>query len=99
MTMRVALDDFLTQDADVCGGRLRIKGTRMTVHQVVTLYKSGFAAEEIVDQYPHLELAQVYAALASYHANREAIEASLAAELEEADRFAAQHRQLQKRSA
>lgn len=97
--MNVDLDNFLTQTADVCGGRLRIKGTRMTAHHVVTLYKNGFAAEDIADQYPHLQLAQIYTVLAVYHANREAFEASLAAELEEAESLELEYRQLEKRSA
>lgn len=65
---------------DVCGGRLRIDGSRITVNQIVALHKQGSSAEEIADQYPKLTLAQVYAALAYYHANQEEIEADLAAE-------------------
>jgi hypothetical protein len=34
--------------------------------------------EEIAEDYPHLTLAQVHAALAYYHANREEIEADIA---------------------
>jgi len=36
--------------------------------------------EEIALEYPHLTLAQVHAALAYYHANREEIEADIAQE-------------------
>jgi len=50
----------------------------------VSWYKRGYTPEEIADQYPHLTLAQVYTALAYYHANREEIEAELAAEEMEA---------------
>ena len=50
-------------------------------------YKQGYAPEEIADQYPHLTLAQVFTALAYYHANREEIEADLEAERLEADRL------------
>lgn len=78
---------MLTRTPDVCGGRLCIDGTRITVHQITTLYKRGLTAEDIADQYPHLTLAQVYAALAYYHANREEVEAELAAELAEAERL------------
>ena len=78
---------MLTRTPGICGGRLRIHGTRITVHQVATLYKRGLSAEDIVDQYPHLTLAQVYAALAYYHANRAKVEAELAAELAEAERL------------
>ncbi len=47
----------------------------------------GWSVEEVVDQYSHLSLAQVYAALAFYHANREAMDAAMAAEDAEADRL------------
>lgn len=81
--MSTEIGTLLVSSPDVCGGRLRIDGTRITVDQIVVLYKQGHSAEDIADEYPHLTLAQVYAALTHYHANREDIEADLAAEVEE----------------
>jgi len=78
-TMSITLDAMLARTADVCGGQIRIDGTRITVHRIATLYKQGQGAEEIVQTYPHLSLGQVYAALAYYHANRAEIESELAA--------------------
>lgn len=91
--MSTEIGMLLVRSPDVCGGRLRIAGTRMTVNQLVVWYKQGYTPEEIAEQYPHLTLAQVYAALAYYHANREEIEADLVAERIEADRLeqASQH--------
>ena len=43
-------------------------------------YKQGLTAEQIADEYSHLTLAQVYAALSCYHANQTEIEQELAAE-------------------
>ena len=97
--MSVALDTLLTRSPDVCGGRWRIDGTRITVHQIVTLYRNGLTAEEIADQYAHLSLAQVYAAISWYHANRQELEASLAGELEEAERLEALYSEELKRTA
>lgn len=77
--MTAVLDRMLTRTPDVCGGRLRIDGTRITVHRIATLYKQGLTAEDIAGTYPHLSLGQVYTALAYYHTNREAIEADLEA--------------------
>ncbi len=77
--MSVALDSMLVRTPDVCGGKLRIDGTRITVHRVATLYKQGQSGEDIAQTYPHLSLGQVYAALAYYHANREEIDSALAA--------------------
>ena len=79
--MTTALDAMLVQTRDVCGGRIRIDGTRITVSRIATLYKQGLTVEEIVTTYSHLSLGQVYAALAYYHANLAEIEA----ELSEAD--------------
>ena len=85
--MSTEIGTLLVRSPDVCGGRLRINGTRMTVHQLVVWYKQGYTPEEIADQYPHITLAHVYTALAYYHAHREEIEAELAAEKTEADRL------------
>jgi uncharacterized protein (DUF433 family) len=81
--MSTEIATLLVSSPDICGGRLRIDGTRITVNQIAVLYKQGRTAEDIADQYPHLTLAQVYAALAHYHANREEIEADLEAERKE----------------
>lgn len=85
--MSTEIGALLVNSPDVCGGRLRIEGTRITVNQIAVLYKQGYNPEEIADQYSHLSLAQVYTALAYYHANKEEIEADLAAEKQEADRL------------
>ena len=77
--MSTALDSILARTPDVCGGRIRIDGTRITVHRIATLYRQGQTPEEIAQTYSHLSLGQIYAALAYYHANRDEIEADLAA--------------------
>ncbi len=87
--MTVALDTLLVSTSEVCGGRLRIDGTRITVLQIATLFLQGLGAEEIADRYPHLTLAQVYAALAYFHANRHDVEAELDAEAAESERLEA----------
>lgn len=68
-----------------------IAGTRTSVSRVVVLYKQGASAEEIARRMSYLNLAQVYAALAYYHANRDRIEADLAEEDAEYDQLAALH--------
>lgn len=85
------ISTLLARSPGMCGGRLRIEGTRITVNQIVTLYKQGYNAEEIADQYRHLTLAQVYTALAYYHANREEVEAEMTSEREEAERLEREH--------
>ena len=76
--MPVTLDTMLVTTADTCGGRIRIEGTRITVHRIATLYRQGQSAEDIAVTYPHLSLGQIYTALAYYHANRAEIDADLA---------------------
>ena len=83
--MSTEIATLLVRSTDICGGRLRIDGTRITINQMAALYIEGSSPEEIADQYPHLTLAQVYTALAYYHANKEEVEADLAAEKAEAD--------------
>ena len=76
--MSTTLDAILARTADICGGRIRIDGTRITIHRMATLYKQGQSPEEIAGTYSHLSLAQVYAALAYYHANHAKVESALA---------------------
>ena len=78
--MSTMLDSLLVRTPGVCGGRIRIDGTRITVHRIAVLYKQGQNAEEVARTYPHLSLGQVYAALAYYHANRDEVETELAAD-------------------
>jgi uncharacterized protein (DUF433 family) len=85
--MSTEIGTLLVISPNVCGGRLRIEGTRITVNQIVTLYKQGYTPEEIADQYSHLSFAQVYTALAYYHANKEEVESDLVAEKDEAIRL------------
>ncbi|MBV8887868.1 MAG: DUF433 domain-containing protein [Chroococcidiopsidaceae cyanobacterium CP_BM_RX_35] len=73
------------------GNRPLIAGTRTSVRRVVVLYKQGAGAEEIARRMPHLSLAQVYAALAYYHANRDEIEADLVEEETEYSKLLALH--------
>jgi uncharacterized protein (DUF433 family) len=70
----------LSGDPAIRGGRPKIAGTGLTVRRIVGWYKLGMTPEEIALEYPHLTLAQVHAALAYYHANRDEIEADIAQE-------------------
>ena len=83
--MAIEMDTMLARSPEVCGGRVRIDGTRVTVQQIAVWYRRGYTPKEIADQYSHLTLAQVFAALTYYHANQEEIEKELAAEQAEAE--------------
>src|SRR5206468_8660392 len=82
---------LIVRSPDVRGGRPRIAGTGVTVRRIVGWYKLGLSPEEISTEIPHLSLAQVYAALAYYHANKDEIEADIASEDSEAERLEREH--------
>jgi len=82
---------FIAQTSGICGGRPRIAGTGVSVRRIVGWYKLGLTPEEVATEIPHLDLAQVHAALTYYHANRDEMEAAMAAEEAEADRLEREH--------
>jgi Protein of unknown function (DUF433) len=61
------------------------------VQRIAALYKQGNSAEEIAADLDRITLAQVYAALTYYHANKAEIEADLAAQQAEYEHLAALH--------
>jgi uncharacterized protein (DUF433 family) len=63
----------------VCGGQPVIAGTRFPIRSVVIqVLRQGLTPEELVHEFPHLSLAQVYDALSFYYDDREAIDADIA---------------------
>ena len=57
----------------------RVPGTDIKISQIaLESERKGMSPDEICDAHPHLTLAQVHAALAHYHDNREAIRAEWA---------------------
>ncbi len=87
----IDIGTLVSCDPAISAGRPMITGTRTSVKRVVVLYKQSASAEEIARRMSHLNLAQIYAALAYYHANKDQIEADLMAENAEYDRLAALH--------
>ena len=82
---------LIARDANICGDRPHITGTRITVGRIATLWKQGSTPEEIAENWGYLTLAQVYAALAYYHANREAVEQTLQQDEDDYDDLYADH--------
>jgi len=68
-------------------GRLCVAGTGTTVHRIAVWYKMGMSAEDIAREFIHLPIANVYAALAYYHANQAEMEVEIAAEQAEEKRI------------
>jgi len=67
-------------------GVVRIKGTRVTLDTVISAFLDGDTAEEIVEQYLSLELADVYAILGYYLKNRESVDKYLQKRQKQADK-------------
>jgi uncharacterized protein (DUF433 family) len=86
--MSVNIGSMITATPGIVSGTPCIAGTRVPVRSIASFYKQGYLPEEIVQQYEHLSIAQVYAALAYYHANRAEVEADIAREEAEYDRLA-----------
>jgi uncharacterized protein (DUF433 family) len=62
----------------VCGGKPRIAGHRITVQNIAIWHeRMGLSADEIVADHPGISLADVYAALTYYWANREEIDRAI----------------------
>ena len=61
----------------MANGAARVVGTRVPLELVLWSYKQEMRPEEIVERYPTLQLADVYAALAYYLRNTEEMDAYL----------------------
>ena len=65
-------------------GVAKIIGSRSKVKQIVRDIRGGYTPEKIHEEYPHLSMAQIHAALAYYYDHQGQIDA----EIEEGYRFA-----------
>jgi len=80
MVLVTEIGTLIDRDPAIRGGRPKVAGTGLTVSRIASWYKMGMTPEEIALEYQHLTLAQVHAALAYYHVNRDEIEADLSRE-------------------
>ena len=71
---------LITRDPALRAGRPIIAGTGVCVRTIAIENNRGLSPEEIAADRPPLSLAQVYAALAFYHANKPEIDADIATE-------------------
>ena len=79
--------EHIVSSDDTCGGKPRIAGTRIRVTDVVLWHeRMGMSPEEIVSEWSHLTLRDVYAALSYYDDNR----ARLDEEMKSEEEFAAE---------
>jgi uncharacterized protein (DUF433 family) len=65
-------------------GVVRVSATRVSLETIVSAFDAGATAEEIVQQYPSLELAPVYAVISYILDNRIEVDAYVTARRESA---------------
>jgi uncharacterized protein (DUF433 family) len=55
--------DRITADFEQCGGRPCVRETRIRVRDVLDLLATGLRAEQVLEELPDLELADIHACL------------------------------------
>jgi uncharacterized protein (DUF433 family) len=91
MTTTVDIGTLISRTPGLHGGVPHISGKGVTVRRIISWYKRGLTAEDIGDRIGHITLAEVYAALAYYHANSAEIESDIAQQAAEAGRLERLH--------
>ena len=71
---------MIARDPAIRSGRPLVAGTGVSVRAIAVDSNGGLSPEEIAADRPALSLAQVFAALAYYHANKAEIDADIEAE-------------------
>lgn len=56
-----SLRDHFEQSPEVLGGKLRLRGTRVSLEQVLELLEAGVTPEEIVQSFPSVTLTTIAA--------------------------------------
>jgi uncharacterized protein (DUF433 family) len=80
MAIAVDIGSLIDRSPEIRKGRPCIAGTGVTVRRIAGWHNLGLTPEEIAAKIEHLTLAQIHAALAYYHANRDEIDSDVAAE-------------------
>jgi uncharacterized protein (DUF433 family) len=75
MTLQIELEPMTLNVND--DGVVRVAGTRLTLDRVVAAFEQGATTEEIAQQYPSLQLADIYAVIGFYPRRRPSVQAQL----------------------
>ena len=51
-------------DSKICEGKPTVRGTRMTAEFVLKLLGNGYTADDVIREYPNLDLEDVYECVA-----------------------------------
>lgn len=72
---------YLTQIQGVRSGHTIVEGTRIGVHDVVSLVVAGASVDDVCRSFPELKRSQVYACLAYYEDHRGEIDVLIAEQM------------------
>lgn len=64
------LSRYVTRNSEILSREPIVTGTRTSVRAIVGLWRLGITPEEILNHFPHLNLAQVFDALSFYLDNQ-----------------------------
>ncbi len=84
--------EHVVSTPNVCGGKPCIAGTRIRVQDVYVWHElQGLSADEMVSRFPHLTMADVYAALSYYWDHRDEMQRQLREETEFVEQMRQKH--------
>jgi uncharacterized protein (DUF433 family) len=86
-TASAVIYPYVTKNPKVMGGRACIDGTRIRVMDIANLHEAGYTPDKIREEYSHLSLIQIYAALVYYHDHKAEIKACF----EKSEKWAAEN--------
>lgn len=76
---------YIVRRAGVRSGQAIVEGTRIGVHDVVAMTRTGASVDEVVASFPRLTRAQVYECLAFYEDHRPELDSLVNAQLAHLD--------------
>jgi uncharacterized protein (DUF433 family) len=86
--MTTALDGHIQVDdrsvARIAGSRIKV------MHLVMEVMANGYTPEQLHEQFPHLRIAQIYAALTYYHDHKDEVDRQVEESIQLVDRLRAQ---------
>jgi uncharacterized protein (DUF433 family) len=86
--MTTALDGHIQVDdrqvARIAGSRIKV------MHLVMGVQANGYTPQQLHEQFPHLKLAQIYAALTYYHDHKEEVDRQIEEATQLVDRLQSQ---------
>ncbi|HEY0455663.1 MAG TPA: DUF433 domain-containing protein [Verrucomicrobiae bacterium] len=71
------LGSMIVRTPGILGGKPHIRGHRVGVHRIAGWWKLGLSVEQISEELPTLNSAEIFAGLAFYHLNKAEIDGYL----------------------